>query len=241
MTDKRTSPPTQRTAEPASPLATPERRKPTAKPRTAADKAKTTAQPLHLSQGQGETEAAAGGPGAEPAPGLEPGATPKPKHAGGRPRKIESPEEMLRLVDDYLESCLPDEAAGRQGSPITLTGMIRYLGLSGRESLARYGERPEFSDAVKRARLAVEADYERRLDREKAPVGAIFALKNMGWSDRQEVAFSGSLASIDVTRLTDDQLQRIVAGEHPLAVLGSVAPAIRALPAGTAGRDKVSG
>ena len=31
----------------------------------------------------------------------------------------------------------------------------------------------------------------------------------MGWSDRREVEFKGSLASIDLNRLTDEQLARI--------------------------------
>ncbi len=54
------------------------------------------------------------------------------------------------------------------------------------------------------------------------PAGAVFALKNMGWSERQEVESKGSLASIDLTRLSDEQLERIATGEHPLPVLGAV-------------------
>ncbi len=34
--------------------------------------------------------------------------------------------------------------------------------------------------------------------------------------------FKGSLASIDLTRLSDEQLERIATGEHPLSVLGAV-------------------
>lgn len=45
---------------------------------------------------------------------------------------------------------------------------------------------------------------------------------------------NSALASIDVTRLSDDQLQRIVDGEHPLAVIGtpSLEDGPRALPPG---------
>ena len=38
----------------------------------------------------------------------------------------------------------------------------------------------------------------------------MFALKNMGWSERQEVEFKGSLASIDLTR--QEQLERDAKG-----------------------------
>ena len=116
----------------------------------------------------------------------------RPQRAG-RPRIIASPAEMDRLVDEYLQACAEAE------EPITLTGMILHLGLSSRQSLDRYADRPEFSDAVKRAKLAIEHEYERRLDRTH-PSGAIFALKNMGWSDRQVVEVGASLTSLDLTR-----------------------------------------
>lgn len=125
----------------------------------------------------------------------------------GRPRIIESPAEMERLVEEYVTTCHEEE------EPLTLTGMILHLGLSSRQSLERYGERPEFSDSVKKAKLLIENQYERKLDRDK-PAGAIFALKNMGWSDRREVEFRGVYAHIDLTRLTDEQLARVSAGEE---------------------------
>ena len=152
-----------------------------------------------------------------------------PKHASppssgeqeqaGRPRIIGSPEEMNRRLDEYLAACEAEK------EPVTMTGLVQSLGLSSRQSLDEYRERgPGFSASVKRAKLAVEHAYERRMATATtggAVAGAIFALKNMGWSDRHEVELRGGLASIDVTRLTDEQLARIRAGEHPLAVLAS--------------------
>lgn len=43
----------------------------------------------------------------------------------------------------------------------------------------------------------------------------------MGWSDRQEVEFRGSLANVNLALLPDDLLQRIADGEHPMAVLAN--------------------
>ena len=108
--------------------------------------------------------------------------------------------------------------------------MILHLGLSSRESLDEYGRRPEFSDSVKRAKLLVENQYEMKLDGSR-PTGAIFALKNMGWSDRKEVEWRGSLLNLDLSQLSDGLLSRIAAGEHILSVLASAVPS-KLLPAG---------
>ena len=98
-----------------------------------------------------------------------------------RPRKIESVEAFDELVDTYIDSCKTSE------SPVTLPGLICALGLSSRHSLAHYEKRKEFCDSVKRAKLYVEMEYEKRLQGNSS-TGAIFALKNFGWSDRQELA-----------------------------------------------------
>ncbi|MCH8030783.1 MAG: hypothetical protein IIB09_03080 [Bacteroidetes bacterium] len=48
----------------------------------------------------------------------------------------------------------------------------------------------------------------------------IFLLKALRPDKYQErVEVRGSLASIDLNRLTDEQLARISAGEHPLSVI----------------------
>jgi hypothetical protein len=69
--------------------------------------------------------------------------------------------------------------------------------------------------------------------REYSDLLLIFLLKGARpekYKDRLEL--KGGLASIDYSRLSDEQLQRISNGEHPMAVLGSVpVPQARALPA----------
>ena len=98
----------------------------------------------------------------------------------GRPRKIKSVGQFEKLADEYFKEC---EA---KGEAVTLTGLIFALGLACRDSLDEYGRRPEFSYSVKRAKLRVEMEYEKAL-REPHPTGAIFALKNFGWKDKQEM------------------------------------------------------
>ena len=146
--------------------------------------------------------------------------------AGGRPLLIQSPEEMEQRLEDYLSLCRDPDAP----RPITLTGMVMHMGFCARSDLDAYEARPEFRDIVKRARLAVEQSYEHRLDRDR-PTGAIFALKNMGWSDQQTIELRGALANLDMNRLSDEQIARIGAGEPVMAVLASSIERL-ALPAG---------
>lgn len=104
----------------------------------------------------------------------------------GRPRAIESPDEFDRLVDEFRDQCAEND------EPLTLTGMILHLGLSSRQSLDEYSSYEGFSDSVKRAKLYVEMEYEKRLAT-NSPTGSIFALKNFGWTDRQTIEHDGKI------------------------------------------------
>jgi len=67
-----------------------------------------------------------------------------------------------------------------------VSGLAYFLGFESRQSLYDYEKRSEFSYIIKRARLRIESEYEKKLSY-KHPVGSIFALKNMGWADKQEI------------------------------------------------------
>jgi hypothetical protein len=45
---------------------------------------------------------------------------------------------------------------------------------------------------------------------------------------RERVEVRGALASTDITKLSDEQLARISAGEHPFSFLASATPELRA-------------
>lgn len=97
-----------------------------------------------------------------------------------RPRIIKSPEEAEALADQYFDECKT------QDRPITVTGLALALGLNGRQQLMDYENRPEFTDTIKSLKAYVEMGYEERLA-SGAAAGAIFALKNFGWTDKQEI------------------------------------------------------
>lgn len=107
----------------------------------------------------------------------------------GRPRLYKTPEEFDEKVDLYYQSCKDlDE-------PITWTGLALFLGFSSRRSIDEYEKYEGFSHSVKRAKLLVEWAYEKRVLGNNA-AGPIFVLKNMGWSDKQEIDMSSSDGSM---------------------------------------------
>ncbi len=59
----------------------------------------------------------------------------------------------------------------------------------------------------------VAASYERRLDRPRC-AGPIFALKNLGWTDRREIESRTLVGKVDLNRLPDDLLQRVAKGGY---------------------------
>ena len=91
---------------------------------------------------------------------------------------------MIELGQEYFATCR------NTNEPYLITGLALYLGFCSREALDAYGRRDEYHDVVKRLKAEVAAGYEGRLNG-NSPTGAIFALKNMGWSDQQNIKLSG--------------------------------------------------
>lgn len=103
----------------------------------------------------------------------------------GRPRDLESPDELENLIERYFEEI------EREKTPATITGLCYYLGFESRQSFYDYEKREEFSYSVKRARLRIEMGYEKNLHGNNN-AGSIFALKNFGWTDKQEIEHASS-------------------------------------------------
>lgn len=87
------------------------------------------------------------------------------------------PESFSNSVEDYFNN---------KDIVHTWTGLALHLGFESRKSLWEYGEKPEFSNSVKKALLRIEEIYERNLFNKNA-AGPIFALKNFGWRDTKEI------------------------------------------------------
>lgn len=121
---------------------------------------------------------------------------------------FESAEEIEALVQEYFEKGVkmktvilgPPNARYSIKLPVpTITGLCLYLGFESRQSFYEYEQKPEFTYTIKKARLLIETEYEEMLQAGNTS-GAIFALKNFGWTDRQEIdQKTEHSGSIDIT------------------------------------------
>lgn len=98
---------------------------------------------------------------------------------GGRPRLYNNCLDFAFKCEMYFEECEESKKWP------TMSGLAIALGFIERRTLYDYEGYEEFSHIIKKYRLLVEESYENRLAA-SSPTGAIFALKNMGWKDKQE-------------------------------------------------------
>ena len=95
----------------------------------------------------------------------------------GRPLKFKSVEDMQAKLDKYFNNT--------EDINLTITGLALALKTS-RETLMNYEKRDEYFDTLKEAKDKIAESYERSL-RNRGNAGDIFALKNFGWKDKQEI------------------------------------------------------
>lgn len=101
---------------------------------------------------------------------------PENKRRPGAPAKWDDATQFSEAVEEYFKN---------ETCP-TWTGLAIYLGFESRQSLQDYKSKEGFSYPIKKALLRIEEIYERNLF-SKNPAGSIFALKNFGWKDKQEL------------------------------------------------------
>lgn len=95
---------------------------------------------------------------------------------GGHPPIFAKPEDLENKCFEYFEYCIKNDEKP------TITGLTLYVGFCSRSSWDDYKKKNEFSYIVKRAKLTVEHSYE-----QSGTTFDMFALKNMGWKDKQEI------------------------------------------------------
>ena len=102
--------------------------------------------------------------------------------------KFKSLDELQEKIDKYFKSCTDDKG----DNPVMVTGLALALDTT-RETLCELGKNPVFADAIKRAKEKVAQAYEKRMVN-RGNSGDIFANKNMGWTDKQEIEHSGTVS-----------------------------------------------
>ena len=111
----------------------------------------------------------------------------------GQHAKWEDPEEFEKKVDEYFET---------EERP-TWSGLAYYLGFESRQSLQDYKSKEGFSYPIKKALLRIEIMYEANLSKMNTS-GSIFALKNFGWKDTQQITHEIPKGILNIDPLVDD-------------------------------------
>lgn len=115
----------------------------------------------------------------------------------GRPPKYKTPEELQKKIDEYF---------AQEKVKITISGLVLFLGFDSRKSFYNYESKDEFLHTIKKARTRVEQHYEEHL-LDRYSTGAIFALKNFGWKDTQEIDHNVK-SEIKLENLSTEELEK---------------------------------
>ena len=110
-------------------------------------------------------------------------------------------EDLQAAIDDYFKNGVTKKSivVGKKDNQEvieievpTITELCYYLGFESRQSFYDYEERDGFTYTIKRARLFIEKHYEELLQAGNT-TGAIFALKNFNWTDKQQIDSDSTL------------------------------------------------
>lgn len=113
----------------------------------------------------------------------------------GKPPIYKNSDEIKDSINNYFDSILTEDKAEYAVRP-TMTGLALFLGFASRQSLYDYADKEEYSYIIKRSQQVIAMSYEEML-LSKSSTGAIFALKNMGWSDKTETDITTGGKPID--------------------------------------------
>jgi hypothetical protein len=112
------------------------------------------------------------------------------KKQNGRPLKLPLKYKTVKKLEETIEEYFNKRK--KEKEPITLSGLALALGCdistikdyaSAKEGDSRY----TFSLPIKKAYLKIQDFAEKKLYSGQVVAGVIFALKNFGWSDKQEI------------------------------------------------------
>ena len=112
--------------------------------------------------------------------------------AGGRPLKFTSVEPMWQVAMAYIT------AMKEANRPLTISGLAYALDIC-TQTLINYTEKDEFFAPIKRLKQLIEITYEENLHGTTC-TGSIFALKNLGWKDTQDVNQTNINPQVVVTK-----------------------------------------
>lgn len=122
--------------------------------------------------------------------------------------KYKTAKELQAAIDKYFTSGVKRKTIIVGGARVdievpTISGLCYELGFQSRQSFYDMEKVPELTYTIKRARLFMEKEYEEMLQVGNT-TGAIFALKNFGWIDKQVIDYSGMVNVEPIKWVGDD-------------------------------------
>jgi len=128
--------------------------------------------------------------------------------ANNKPLKFPNHKDLAKTIDDYFDMC------DKKKKPYTITGLCLALDTT-RLTLLHYEQCLEidwikrldneakacYVTTIKRAKLRCENYAEEQLLNSysnKSPIGSIFALKNYGWQDKQEIVTTNNNITVSL-------------------------------------------
>ena len=132
----------------------------------------------------------------------------------GRPRKFNSPEDLIRLFNKFLDSCYDENEINIK--PITIISFCNYVGMH-RDTFNEYSHQSLFSDTTKRIKAIMEEFAVEQLFSNPRQTSMIFLLKNnYGYVDKTEVETKNTniqktlnIEFIDKDNITDENTEII--------------------------------
>ena len=127
----------------------------------------------------------------------------------GRGMRTElTPEVIRKNIIKYFQFIEKE-----QNRFATVSGLALHAGFRSRKHMIEFRDRPAYTDIIQAALSLIELTYEIRLKMpEVKQTGVIFALKNMGWEDKQIIESSmpeeAELAD-EMEKMSKEKLEKI--------------------------------
>ena len=134
--------------------------------------------------------------------------------------KYKNPVVLAEMVNGYLDECEALEV------PLTIAGLCLSIGRT-KKDLMNSSVDTEMGDVLVQARMLVEQELETRLYTESRTAGVIFALKNLGWSDKKELdlgASDGNVAKYSIEVVRPDGSKKEITDDTKVPGAGKVVP-----------------
>lgn len=129
------------------------------------------------------------------------------KHIG-RPLKYKTAKQIEEIGQKYIDKCKEN------GEPILITGLALALDTD-RKTLINYQNNEMFFNTINKLKQQCECYAEEKLFVGNNTTGAIFALKNYGWKDKQDIEITHN---VDITVKLENARKRLAATRMPEAI-----------------------